>query len=300
MQLSTIDRVAEISQERFREEYLKPQKPVIITNLSHNWPAYTKWNWDYFKDLVGQQKVGVYNNVRAGAQVPVNGADDYMLFGDYLDLIQKGPVELRIFLFNIFKATPGIVKDFTFPRNYLKNVLTSYPMLFVGGAGSIAHMHYDIDLSHIFHTQFIGRKRVLLLPNDQSPLIYRMPGTVESAASFVNWHYGLDTERFPALNYAHAYHTILEHGETLFMPSGYWHHMQYMDGGFAMSLRAIPEGITPKLNGLYHLFALRGFNNALIKLAPEWWYHYKRKLAHKNATEAIQRIQQQTAGVHLS
>ncbi len=31
-------------------------------------------------------------------------------------------------------------------------------MLFVGGGGSVAHMHYDIDLSHIFHTQFIGRK----------------------------------------------------------------------------------------------------------------------------------------------
>ena len=290
MQLTPIDRVSDITPEKFRKEYLGPHKPLIISDMSHNWPAFTKWTWNYFKDLVGKEKVGVYNNIRAGAHVPVNGADDYMLFGDYLDLIQKGPVELRIFLFNIFKAVPGIVEDFTFPNKYLKNVLKKFPMMFVGGSGSIAHMHYDIDMSHIFHTQFLGRKRVLLVRNDQSPFIYRMPGTVESAASFVDWHEHLDEERFPALKYAQAYQAILEHGDTLFMPSGYWHHMQYIDSGFAMSLRAIPEGIIPKLNGLYHLFGLRGFNNALIKLFPEWWYHYKRKLAKRNAQEAIEKI----------
>ncbi|XZF15452.1 cupin-like domain-containing protein [Chitinophagaceae bacterium MMS25-I14] len=290
MQLISIDRTEDISPEEFREKYLLPQRPVIIRKLARQWPAYEKWNWDYFKKLVGSVQVGVYNNIRAGAKVPVNGADDYMQFGDYLDLIQKGPVELRIFLFNIFKYAPHIVEDFTFPEEYMHSFLKKYPMLFVGGAGSIAHMHYDIDLSHIFHTQFIGRKRILLLANDQSPLIYRMPSTVESAASFVDWHEHLDTEKFPALDYAQAYTTILEHGDTLFMPSGYWHHMQYMDSGFAMSLRALPAGIMPKLNGLYHIAGMRGFNNLLIKLFPEWWYHYKRKLAHATARKMMAKI----------
>src|ERR1700744_665016 len=131
MQLTSIDRVANISQQDFREHYLKPQKPVIITDLSHQWPAYTKWTWDYFKELVGNVKVGVYNNIRAGEHVPVNGADGYMSFGEYLDLIQKGPVELRIFLFNIFNHAPQITKDFTFPKHLAKNFLTRFPMLFV-------------------------------------------------------------------------------------------------------------------------------------------------------------------------
>jgi len=290
MHLTSIDRVTDISQKDFRENYLKPQKPVIITNLAQQWPAYNKWTWDYFKELVGNVKVGVYNNIRAGEHVLVNGADDYMPFGEYLDMIQKGPVELRIFLFNIFNYAPQIVKDFTFPEHLTKGFLKRFPMLFVGGAGSIAHMHYDIDLSHIFHTQYIGRKRVLLVQNDQSPLIYRMPATVESAASFVDWHEHLDTEKFPALKYAKAYETILNHGETLFMPSGYWHHMQYMDSGFAMSLRALPGGIMPKLNGLYHILGLRGFNNTIIKVAPKWWYHYKRRAAQRNAEAAMKKL----------
>lgn len=290
MHLSPIDRVDSISPQEFRRQYLLPQKPVIITKLAKEWPAYTKWTWDYFKSLVGEIDVDVYNNIRAGAKVPVNGADDTMKFGAYLDLIQRGPAELRIFLFNIFKYAPQLTRDFTYPTQYTKSFLKKYPMLFVGGAGSIAHMHYDIDLSHIFHTQFIGRKRVLLMPNSQSPLLYRMPLTVESAASFVDWHKGVDEEKFPALRYAHGYETVLEHGETMFMPTGYWHHMQYIDSGFAMSLRAVPEGLPQKLNGLYHLLPMRLMNNLLIKSAPEWWYHKKRSIAQANARQAASAI----------
>src|SRR5690348_2779740 len=170
MQVKPIERVADISAREFRENYFKPRKPVIITDLSRNWPAFTKWNWDYFIGLVGKEKVGLYNNNRANAHTRVNGYDEEMLFGDYLQMVKKGPVELRIFLFNIFKYAPRLVNDFTWPTHLIGGLLKKYPMLFVGGSGSIAHMHYDIDLSHILHTQFIGRKRVLLLENNQSPL----------------------------------------------------------------------------------------------------------------------------------
>lgn len=287
MQIKTIDRVENISPDAFREQYYEPRKPVVITGLSKNWEAYHKWTWDYFKSIVGKQTVSLYNNERAGANTLVNGADEYIPFGDYLDMVKRGPVQLRIFLFNIFQHAPQIVNDFEWPDEFSKGFLKKYPMLFVGGAGSVAHMHYDIDLSHIFHTQFIGRKRVLLLENKQSPYIYRMPFTVESAASFVNWHEKLDTEQFPALQHAQGYTTILEHGDTMFMPAGYWHHMEYIDSGFAMSLRALDHTLAGKLNGLYHIVGLRGMNNLLIRLAPEWWYHYKRRVARRRAEKLL-------------
>jgi len=34
-------------------------------------------------------------------------------------------------------------------------------------------------------------------------------------------------------------------------------------------------------------------NNLLIKTRPEWWYHYKRKMAHRNAEKAMRKIQLQ-------
>ncbi len=48
-----------------------------------------------------------------------------------------------------------------------------------------------------------------------------------------------DYEKFPALKLAEGFDFILEPGDTLFMPAGYWHHMEYLDSGFAMSLRAM-------------------------------------------------------------
>lgn len=290
MKIQSIDRVEHISAEDFRTQYYEPRKPLIITGLSKAWPAHDKWTWDYFKSIVGDKTVGVYNNERAGAKTLVNDADDYISFGDYLDMIQQGPVKLRIFLFNIFQHAPQLVNDFTWPDFLAKGFLKKYPMLFVGGAGSVAHMHYDIDLSHIFHTQFLGRKRVLLLENNQSRLIYRMPLTVESAANFVNWKEQLDETNYPALQYAKGYSTILEHGDTMFMPGGYWHHMEYMDGGFAMSLRALDHTLAGKLNGLYHIAGLRSMNNLMIKMAPEWWYHYKRKVARQRAEKAMKEL----------
>ena len=287
MHITTIDRVEKITPQAFRKQYYEPRKPVVITSLSAEWPAREKWTWEYFKSIVGQQTVGVYNNERASAGTPVNGADDYIRFGDYLDMIQQGPVTLRIFLFNIFQHAPEITKDFIWPEHLVKGLLKKYPMLFVGGAGSVAHMHYDIDLSHIFHTQFLGRKRVLLLENKQSPYIYRMPFTVESAASFVNWHQALDTQQFPALDHATGYTAILQHGDTLFMPGGYWHHMEYIDSGFAMSLRALNNSFEGKMKGVWNLIGMRNIDTLMKKIAPIKWYNWKQQKIFDAAANAI-------------
>ena len=44
----------------------------------------------------------------------------------------------------------------------MKGFVKKYPMLFLGGAGAITHMHGDIDMSHILYTRFMGKKGVVL------------------------------------------------------------------------------------------------------------------------------------------
>ena len=46
LQLKEIPRVKTISREEFVEEYVKPQKPVVIEQLIEDWPAYSKWSLD--------------------------------------------------------------------------------------------------------------------------------------------------------------------------------------------------------------------------------------------------------------
>ncbi len=95
-----------------------------------------------------------------------------------------GPLEWRIFLFNLFEHAPQMTADFDWPTDLMKTFVKRYPMLFVGGKGSITHMHFDIDLSHILHTQFIGRKRVLLFPFTEQHKLYRKPWEVLSLVNF--------------------------------------------------------------------------------------------------------------------
>jgi hypothetical protein len=290
MQLQPIPVFDAIDPQVFRDEYYLAEKPVVLKDLAKEWPAYEKWNWSYFKEVVGNQRVGLYNNIKSDAYTPINTADDYKTFGEYIDMISQGPAAWRIFLFNIFEHAPQLVEDFSWPETYMKGFVKKYPMLFVGGASSITHMHFDIDLSNILHTQFAGRKRVLLFPHTEQHKLYRKPFEVLSLADFS--HFGtegskLDFHRFPALKQARGYEVTLDHGDTLFMPAGYWHHMEYIDSGFAMSLRALQPSLGGKLKGVWNLFGMRGIDTVMKKAVPQWWYESKKKKIFANAEREL-------------
>jgi len=292
MDLRPVDTVESIDSAEFKKNYYETMHPVVIKGMAKQWPAFAKWNWDFFKEIIGDVQVGVYNNVKSDAYTPINTADDYMKFGDYIDMVRKGPAEWRIFLFNIFDHAPQITSDFIWPEELAKGFVKKYPMLFVGGKGSITHMHFDIDLSHIFHTQFTGRKRVLLFPFEEQHKIYRKPWEVLSLVNFERYfdqqENKLDTDKFPAVKLARGYEVILEHGDTLFMPAGYWHHMEYLDSGFAMSLRALQSAVGGKLKGAWYLFGMRNIDTLMKKTAPGWWYNYKKENAFAAAARELE------------
>ncbi len=285
-----------IEPQVFKDEFYLLQKPVIIKGLSRQWPAYEKWDWDYFKKLVGSKKVGLYNNIKSDAYTPINKADDYKTFGEYIDMIRSGPAGWRIFLFNIFDHAPELIEDFSWPEEMMKGFVKKYPMLFVGGASSITHMHFDIDLSHILHTQFGGRKRVLLFPHHEQYKLYRKPFEVLSLADFS--HYAennnkIDYATFPALKYAKGYESILEPGDTLFMPAGYWHHMEYLESGFAMSLRALQPSLQGKIKGIWNLFGMRSIDTLMKKAFPKRWFEFKKRKIFQNAQKELLEVKKE-------
>ncbi len=291
MLLHAVDIVDAITPEDFKHNYYNTQKPLVIRDLAKGWPAYTKWTWDYFKEVAGDKKLGIYNNVKSDAYTPINKADDYTTFGKYIDMIRSGPAAWRIFFFNIFAHAPQLKQDFVWPDQYVKGFLKSLPSLFAGGEGSITHMHFDIDLPNIIHTQFIGRKRVLLFPNKEQYKLYRKPFEVLSLADFSNYYdeqkSKVDAVKFPAIKKAEGYDVVLGHGDTLFMPSGFWHHMEYLESGFAMSLRALDKTMTGKLKGAWNVIGMRNIDTLMKKTAPIQWYNWKQKKIYKAAEKEM-------------
>lgn len=283
--LKPVDTVDSISPEDFRRNYLLPRKPLIIKGLTKSWPAYEKWNIDYFKSIAGDLEVPLYDNSKADPSKPVNSAAARMKMGDYLDLIKSEPTELRIFLFNIFKHRPELLKDIDLPKELMGGFIESMPAMFFGGSNSVTFLHYDIDMPHLFHTHFGGRKQVILFDYKWKRRLYCIPN-----ATYALEDYDVlnpDFEKFPALKGVEGYELFLGHGDTLFMPRAMWHWMKYLDGSFSLSLRAWDESWMQKAESLFSVVTAGGVDS-LLKMALKAPYaKYREKLAVRWAEKAL-------------
>jgi hypothetical protein len=61
------------------------------------------------------------------------------------------------------------------------------------------------------------------------------------------------------------------------MPAGYWHHMEYLDSGFAMSLRALQSSFSGKIQGVWNLLGMRSIDTVMKKTMTKPWFEWKKK-----------------------
>lgn len=285
--LKPIDIVDDITKEEFFEKYLKPRKPVIIKNMARKWPAYQKWTMDYMKQAVGDVEVPLYDSSKADPAAPINASAAKMKFADYIDLIEKEPTDLRIFLFDPIKQAPKLLDDYIFPKDLMGGFLDKYPNMFFGGKGSVTFLHYDIDMAHIFHTHFNGRKHILLFDYKWKDRLYQIP-----YATYALEDYDIenpDFTKFPALDGVEGIECYLEHGDTLFMPTGWWHWMKYLDGSFSISLRAWDKSWAVKAHSLWNLTVQRNFDNFMKRNFKAKYMTWKEKKAIERANYALKR-----------
>jgi hypothetical protein len=285
--LKPVDTVENISPADFKKNYLDPRKPLIIKGLTKSWPAREKWTTEYLKGLAGDVTVNLMDNSKADPNKPINASVAKMRFGDYLDLIKSKPTELRIFLFNLFKHAPQLADDVVIPKDLMGGFIESMPTMFFGGSNSVTFLHYDIDLGHIFHTHFSGRKHVILFDNKWKERLYCIPN-----ATYALEDYDVanpDFEKFPALEGVEGYEVFLEHGDTLFMPTGMWHWMKYLDGSFSLSLRAWDASISRKAQSVGNLIVKGGIDSVLKMIFKAPYAKWREKLAIKRAECALAR-----------
>jgi hypothetical protein len=88
-----------------------------------------------------------------------------------------------------------------------------------------------------------------------------------------------DLDQWPALRYTRGYRTLLEHGEVLYMPEGYWHYMRYITPGFSMSLRAVARNPRNLSKALYNIFIMRHYDNLMRRMQGQKWIDWKNEQA---------------------
>ncbi|CAL68505.1 cupin-like domain-containing protein [Christiangramia forsetii] len=278
LDLENIPRRKNLSKEDFLREYFIPKKPVVIEDLTEDWDAKKKWNFEYFKAKAGEVIVPLYDGTPAKGRQSSHGAAMKVPFNEYIDILKKGPTDLRMFFFNLLQNCPELIKDFKYPDLGVK-FFKKLPVLFVGGEGSKVVMHYDMDLANNFHFNFVGEKKVILYPPDQTGLLYKVPYSIVSM-EVIDMDKP-DFDKYPALAQAKGFETRLKHGDTLYIPSHWWHFIKYETACLSLTLRSLPKSPKKIAEVLNNLLFIRNYDNLMRKLRGQNWIDYKNRLAIK-------------------
>jgi hypothetical protein len=263
-----------ITASEFRESYLLPNRPVVMKNLAASWPALKKWTPEYFAREYGSLQVKLFDSSFGRAGTSYMSSLRKIPFREFLDLWSSGSADLRLFAFNIFWQAPELRQDILWP-DITKGFSKKFVFMFFGCKGSVTQLHYDPDMPHILHTVLHGKKRVVLFPNEESKNLYKHPFNTRSYVDVDN----PDFSKFPRLKDVTGYQALLHPGETLFMPSGYWHHMVYEEAGYAVCTRCARLPMARKLRAYFNMTVCLPIDKIMNKLYPEPWFRWKEERA---------------------
>ncbi|MEQ8515865.1 MAG: cupin-like domain-containing protein [Chromatocurvus sp.] len=264
---------------------IRARTPVVVTDLAADWPALGRWTPEWLSARYGERRVRVYDASFGSPGRDYMGSIDTVTFAEFLEQTQTRGRDLRMFLYNLSQKLPELLEDVYLPDIGLR-FSRRFVFSFFGCAGSTTPLHYDIDMGDVLHTVIRGRRRIRLFPPAASAALYRHPFTVRSYVDLDTPDFG----RFPAMVHAEGYEVVLEPGQTLYMPSGWWHEFHYLDAGTGVSLRAPSPRWADRVRGALSLLVTSPIDRVANRCAPQRWYRWKTRradrLAHRAAVSA--------------
>jgi len=219
----SVDKRNNLPHDEFINDYVKKSRPVVLTDAVKDWKAMKKFTPLWFKEHYPH----IIKNI--------NGVDYKM--DEFIDRMLTSTAENPApypYNFDIRKVFPELVADFMpqivygqmdrvnhklMPKKLLQGT-TVYEIFFGGAGSSFPYLHYDALYMHTQITQIYGSKTFIMYPPDQTPSMYPYPGNPKfSQVNFLDPDY----DKFPLFKEAIPIEFVLEEGETVLFPSGWWH-----------------------------------------------------------------------------
>lgn len=231
-----VDKRAELSEAEFAERYVRGCRPVVLTGHTHDWPAMRTWSPADLKRRLGHLEVDI--------QAERNADDAY----EENKLLLRRRVNLGVFVDQVLQG--GVTNDYYLTANsevlrrpefasLLDDIGTLPPLadraqlaerssFWFGPAGTVTPLHHDTLM--LFHTQVVGRKRWRFVSPLEWPRLYN----ARHVFSEVDLERP-DSVRFPAFAEATVLEVVVEPGETMFLPLGWWHQVTALDVSLSFS-----------------------------------------------------------------
>jgi hypothetical protein len=204
---------------------VETNKPVVIVDAAPGWGALQRWTPEYFKNKYGDQNVEVTYGVKSQMAEVMDGV--------LASTAEKpGPYLHKVI---IHQHMPALLSDlapentYAFPRRYCSPLMPKrfrrpdgYLKLLIGGVGGkFPLMHYDSDNAHAMITEIYGDKEFVLFSPEDTPYVY--PHAHSAGTSQIDDLDHVDLNRFPDFPKATQYRVIIKPGESMFVPSRWWH-----------------------------------------------------------------------------
>ena len=235
--ITAVPRVGPLDAARFRA--LAAQGlPFLMTGVVKRWPLCQltpQTLRERYSHLPVRARVGDYINT---AFAPDRAMQDMSML-DYLDLVAQGTHDLPPYLGNLELRELNSLCHW--PAYFDK---IGPPRYWLGPAGTVTPLHCDYD-DNLF-AQIWGSKRIILAPPHHDEFLYPREANAILFGSPFDPE-APDYERFPLARQASMIECLVEPGDMLYVPAGWYHQVRSL--AFSLSsnrwARAVP-------------FALRG------------------------------------------
>lgn len=224
-----------LDRETFLREHYARGRPVVMKGAFDDWPALKKWNLDYLNQVCGGREIQVQTGRDNNAQYETQAQQHRTLMpmSDFLAWLAaieaSGGTSNDLYmtagntgindeaLTDLWPDTRPAISTYLNPELPQKN-----GFLWLGPPGTVTPLHHD--LTNNFMAQVLGRKRVLLIDPALTPRLYNHVYCY-SEVDLRN----VDLARFPLMDGVPVMEHILEPGDLLFIPIGWWHQVMGLD-----------------------------------------------------------------------
>ncbi|MEM7766912.1 MAG: cupin-like domain-containing protein [Pseudomonadota bacterium] len=222
-----IERADRLSPDDFRKHYYANQRPVIISGLVDDWPARTLWIPDYLEQTIGAATMVEAQTGRdtlSNFEEEMHRLTRQVPFSEVARALRAGTPSNDLYITanngaGNRDAFDPIWTDFAPIPGYIKPDQPTDAFLWIGPAGTITPFHHD--LTNNLLVQVRGRKRIHLIPNWEEA---RMK---TRRVWFSDWT--PDALQAAGDKAPLVMDFVLEPGEAVFMPVGWWHHVESLD-----------------------------------------------------------------------
>ncbi|XP_030337618.1 bifunctional peptidase and arginyl-hydroxylase JMJD5 isoform X1 [Strigops habroptila] len=221
------------SLEHFRDNYLIPQKPVVLEGIMDHWPCMKKWSVDYFCQIAGCRTVPVELGTRYTDE---EWSQKLMTVSDFISqyIVNEKSVGY-LAQHQLFDQIPELKEDINIPDYCClgegdEDHITINAWF--GPQGTISPLHQDPQQN--FLAQVFGRKYIRLYSPQDSENLYPHESQILHNTSQVDVE-DPDLVKFPNFRKAASQSCILMPGQVLFIPVKYWHYVRSLDTSFSVS-----------------------------------------------------------------